>query len=138
MNLKLGLVTLPFVLLSGVALPGASNCRLSAPTYYIAGRASLITPSEIEVVGTTDLPAGAMLHVDISDFVGQGSTSLGETDSVAVKSTGFFEVHLHPIAGHQFRGNVVCNIVFMPDTPPQPDSVLRCLFAHAASFLRNR
>ena len=50
--------------------------KLSAPTYYIAASAELRGPEEILVKGASNLPAGTVLFVNVSDFVGQGSKIL--------------------------------------------------------------
>jgi hypothetical protein len=51
--------------------------RLSAPTYYIAASAEYRAPDEILVKGASNLPAGAMLFVNVYDFIGEGNKSLG-------------------------------------------------------------
>ncbi len=121
------------LLVGGVArtVP-APQARLSAPTYYIAARAAYDgRPDALYVVGASNLPSGARLHLIVYRYIGEGGNAINEGASAVVDEDGFFEVNLHPAKGSQFQHNLVCDIVFATVTdPPQPPSVLQVVGKH--------
>jgi len=110
----------------------APQARLSAPTYYIAARAAYDgRPDELYVVGASNLPNRARLHLNVYRYIGEGGNAINEGASVVVGEDGFFEANLHPAKGSQFQHNLVCDIVFATVTdPPQPRSVLQVVGNH--------
>ena len=108
------------------------QARLSAPTYYIAARAAYDgRPDELYVVGASNLPIGARLHLNVYRYIGEGGNVINEGASVVVGKDGFFEANLHPTKGNQFQHNLVCDIVFATVTdPPQSPSVLQVVGKH--------
>ncbi|HTA59039.1 MAG TPA: hypothetical protein VK805_12825 [Candidatus Baltobacteraceae bacterium] len=111
-----------------------TSSRLSAPTYYIAASAEYRAPDEILVKGASNLPAGAMLFVNIYDFIGEGSKSLSADSFPKVGQDGFFEVRLKPNPGNRFKHNLVCDIGFMTDFPSQDAAVLKAVGKHGENL----
>src|SRR5438128_1518676 len=98
--------------------------KLCAPTHCIATDADFKgSANEMRVRGTSNLPPGTRLGVDVYDSIGRGSTQFNEDAVTTVNRNGFFEVVLRPKAGLAFRHNLVCNVVFMPTYPRQERSV---------------
>jgi len=104
--------------------------RLSAPTYYIAASAEYRALDEILVEGASNLPAGAILFVNVYDFIGEGSKTLSSESLPRVGKDGFFEVSLRPNPGNRFKHNLVCDISFMTDFPSQEAPVLKAVGKH--------
>src|SRR5215467_9103851 len=77
--------------------------RLTAPTFYIAASAELRDTDHIYVRGASNLPAGARLGINISDFVGEGSSTLNQEIDVAIGKDGFFEATISPKPSVKFR-----------------------------------
>jgi hypothetical protein len=121
------------LLVGGVArtVP-APQTRLWAPTYYIAAKATYDgRPDELYVLGASNLPKGARLHLNVYRYIGEGGSAINEGASAVVGEGGFFEANLHPTKGNQFQHNLVCDIVFATLTDPrQPSSVLQVVGNH--------
>ena len=99
--------------------------KLCAPTHCIATDADFKgSANEMRVRGTSNLPPGTRLGVDVYDSIGRGSTQFNEDAVTTVNRNGFFEVILRPKPGLAFRHNLVCSVVFMPTYPRQEPSVL--------------
>jgi len=96
----------------------------AAVGYYIAVRASINGPDEIDVFGASNLPPGSELTVDVSDFIGEGSQSLNQEVTVRVGPEGLFRFRVRPQKGKAFRRNLPCLISFQPTYPQQPEKVL--------------
>lgn len=103
--------------------------RLSAPTYYIAAKATYDgRRDELYLVGASNLPHGARLYLNVYRYIGEGGDAINQSASTIVGKSGFFEANLHPTKGNQFQHNLVCDIVFPSVTdPPQPSSVLQAV-----------
>lgn len=110
----------------------APERHLWAPTYYIAARVTYDgRPSELHMVGASNLPAGARLYVNVYRYIGEGGSAINERASAVVSESGFFEATLHPSKGNVFQHNLVCDILFATRTDPaQPSSVLRVVGNH--------
>jgi len=96
-----------------------SGGKLRAPTYYIAANAEYRHSQEIWLRGASNLPAGAVLVVDVQNYVGEGSQILSVRALPRVGKDGFFEVTLTPQPKMEFKHNVVCLVSFSPDYPNQ-------------------
>ena len=117
------------VVTSAVSAP---RTRLSAPTYYIAAKATYDGhPNELYVVGASNLPIGARLYVNVYRYIGEDGNTISEAASVVVGKEGLFEATLHPTKGKQLQHNLVCDIVFATRTdPPQLPAVLQVVGRH--------
>ncbi len=96
-----------------------SRRNLVAPTYYIAANAEYRDSHEIWLRGASNLPAGAVLVVDVQNYVGEGSQILGVRALPRVGKDGFFDATLTPQPKMEFKHNVVCLVSFSPDYPDQ-------------------
>lgn len=96
-------------------------CR--ATRYYIIAKAVLATPVAISVFGASNLPPGAVLNVNIYDYIGKGSKILNNATTVSVGNDGLFEATILPKRGLEFRTNLVCDTVFGPSGTAQPAHV---------------
>lgn len=96
-----------------------SKRRLSAPTYFIAANAEYRHSQEIWLRGASNLPAGAILVVDVQNYVGEGNKILGVRALPRVGKDGFFEATLTPQAKMEFKHNIVCLVSFDPNYPDQ-------------------
>jgi hypothetical protein len=116
-------------LLGGVVAgtESAPQAPLRAPTYYIAAKVTYDgQPSELHVVGASNLPNNARLSFYVYRYIGEGGNTINESATAVVSDGGFFEATLHPSKGQEFQHNLVCGVVFATHTdPPQPPSVLR-------------
>ncbi len=65
-----------------------------------------------------------MLTVYVYDDIGEGGTTINDETRVAVGRDGLFEAVIHPKGSLKFRTNMVCDVVFGPDYPAQPKSVV--------------
>jgi hypothetical protein len=74
-----------------------SHRSLTAPTYYIAARAEYRDSEQIWLRGASNLPAGAVLVVDVQNYVGEGSQILSVRALPRVGKDGFFEATLAPL-----------------------------------------
>jgi hypothetical protein len=100
-----------------------SRRNLGAPTYYIAANAEYRDSHEIWLRGASNLPAGAVLVVDVQNYVGEGSQTLGVRAQPRVGKDGFFEATLTPEPKMEFKHNVVCLVSFSPYYPDQEAAV---------------
>lgn len=107
-----------------------SRARLGAPTYYIAANAEYRHSQEIWLRGTSNLPAGAVLVVDVKNYVGEGGQVLSVRALPKVGKDGFFEATLLPLQKQQFKHNVVCLVSFSPDYPDQDTTVTAAVGKH--------
>jgi len=98
--------------------------NLTAPTYYIAAAAEYRHPGEIWLRGASNLPAGAILVVNVQNYSGEGSQILSVRALPKVGKDGFFEATLAPLPKMQFKRNVVCLVSFFPKIPDQDASVI--------------
>lgn len=120
---------LGIILIGELLFPKAGQ-RLTAPTYYIAARATYDSdPKALEVRGVSNLPAGSIFAIDAYDNFGERSRQLSERKDVTVGPDGFFDVTLSAAAGYSFRHNIVCEISFMIG-PEQPASVRQVVGKH--------
>ena len=104
--------------------------RFSAPTYYIAANSAYRDSQEIWLRGTSNLPAGAVLIVDVQNYVGEGSQTLSIRAMPRVGKDGFFETTLTPQPKMEFKHNVVCLVSFSPDYPGQNANVTAVVGKH--------
>jgi len=110
---------------TGLSVPDCSR-PLAAPTYYIAAKASFDSGSQkIGIAGTTNLPVGALLMVNIADYIGEGSHTFNDPATAAVGKDGFFFMSVSPKKGMSFHRNLICDIGFMANYPQQPATVIR-------------
>jgi hypothetical protein len=100
-----------------------SRHSLTAPTYYIAANAEYRHAEQIWLRGASNLPAGAVLVVDVQDYVGEGSQILSVRALPKVGKDGFFEATLAPLPKMQFKHNIVCLVSFLPNSPDQAATV---------------
>lgn len=107
-----------------------SRGRLNAPTYYIAGNAEYRHSEEIWLRGASNLPAGAVLVVDVQNYVGEDSKILSVRALPRVGKDGFFEATLTPLPKMQFKHNIVCLVSFSPDYPEQDPTVTTTVGKH--------
>jgi hypothetical protein len=64
-------MSITLYLLAGAV--SAPQGRLSAPSYYIAGKATYDgRPDELRVQGVSNLPVGSRLYVSVFRYVGEG------------------------------------------------------------------
>jgi hypothetical protein len=112
---------------------------LSAPTYYIAANTEYRDSEQIWLRGASNLPAGAVLVVDVYNYVGEGSQTLSVRAQPRVGKDGFFEATLVPLPKMQFKHNIVCSVLFSPDYPEQDTTVTTTVGKHGEQlgFPRN-
>jgi hypothetical protein len=103
---------------------------LTAPTCYIAANAEYRHAEEIWLRGASNLPAGAILVVDVQNYVGEGSQILDVRALPKVGKDGFFEATLAPLPKMQFKHNVVCLVSFFPNSPDQDPTVTGTVGRH--------
>lgn len=97
--------------------------------YYITTKVMLASPQAVSVFGASNLPPGSVLLVYLYDYIGEGSRVFNEETRVRVREDGLFEIAIHPKEGLSLRTNLVCDVVFMPNYPPQPQSVIKVVGA---------
>ena len=116
-----------------------SHRSLTAPTYYIAAKAEYRHAGEIWLRGASNLPAGAVLVVDVQNYIGEGSQILSVRALPKVGKDGFFEATLTPLPQMQFKHNVVCLVSFSPNFPDQVATVTETVGRHGEQlgFPRN-
>ncbi len=107
-----------------------SNRSLTAPTYYIAANAEYRHAEQIWLRGASNLPAGAVLVVDVQNYVGEGSQILSVRTLPKVGKDGFFEATLAPLPKMQFKHNLVCLVSFFPNFPDQDVTVTGTVGRH--------
>lgn len=105
--------------------PGSAASR-----YYIITKATLIGPPDVFLFGASNLPAGAVLTVYIYDHIGEGGNNLSDEVRVTVGKDGLFTASIHPRKGLTFRPGMICSVVFEPNYPPQPRTVLKIVGTH--------
>lgn len=124
----MGRQTIPLIvgLLSAAALlPKAqSQVKLGAPTYFIAGRAEYRDSGEIWLRGTSNLPPGSVLTVDVMNYVGENGEELGVRSLPEIKKDGSFQAAIVPLPHKVFKPNIVCMVSFSPNFPRQSRSVI--------------
>jgi hypothetical protein len=101
--------------------------KLSAPTYFIAAKAEYRDSEKIWLRGTSNLPSGAILIVDVQNYVGENSKVLSRRSLPRVGRDGFFEATLVPLPETQFRQNIVCIVSFSPNYPDQDAPVVKAV-----------
>lgn len=104
--------------------------NLGAPTYYIAASAEYRDSHEIWLGGSSNLPAGAVLVVDVQNYVGERSQMLSVRVLPRVGKDGFFEATLTPQPKMEFKHNIVCLVSFSPDYPDQDAAVKAAVGKH--------
>ncbi len=100
-----------------------------ATRYYILTKAMLATEETVSIFGASNLPAGSLLTIYVSDYMGEGSTLINDEVTVDVGKDGLFWVEIHPKAGLRFRTNMVCQVSFWPNDRSQPPDVLKIVGA---------
>lgn len=105
--------------------PGSSTPVPCGGRYYILASAMLAAPWAVIVRGASNLPAGAILTVYLSDYIGEGSHDFNNEVRATVGKDGLFTVTIRPKKGRTMRANLICNITFGPEYPRQPEDVLR-------------
>lgn len=103
----------------------ASTQYPHAVGYYIAVRAEYAGDERINLYGASNLPPGAVLDVDIDDFLGKGSRSFNDVTEVTMGMDGLFYTAILPLGRAPFRRNLICSVVFMPTDPKRPAPVRR-------------
>jgi len=126
--------------LGGGAAAPELRPELSAPTYYIAARATYRgNPQELLVEGASNLPPGAVLYLNVYDSM-QGGHQLNRQESAILGADGFFRVTAQAAEAYKFRHDIVCLLAFVIGSdPPQPPSVVRAVGSHGErlDFPRN-
>jgi len=89
----------------------------------------IASDSTVSVFGATNLPPGSILIVNVMDYIGEGSKVVSGQQWVTVRKDGLFQAILHPLASESFRTNMVCYVLFEPNYPRQPGSVIKLLGA---------
>jgi len=105
--------------------------------YYIATKVMLATPQVVTVFGASNLPPGSVLVVHISDYIGEGSRLFNDETRVVVGEDGLFKAEIWVKKGLKFRTNMVCDVVFGPGDPPQPDGVIKVVGANGENLWLN-
>lgn len=98
----------------------------SAPTYYIAAEAVGCEqdPNYVEFRGASNLPPGALITANVSDFDFDAWKEYGNELSVPVDKAGFFGGNIVPKKGMRLRHNLTLVLTFATFRPKQPDAVL--------------
>ena len=109
--------------IAGIVFQTKPRRSLTAPTYYLAANAEYRHAEQIWLRGASNLPAGAVLVVDVQDYVGEGSQTLSVRALPKVGNDGFFEATLAPLPKMQFKHNIVCLVSFFPNFPDQDATV---------------
>jgi hypothetical protein len=116
-------------LMIATALPRSeaqSAKTIAAPTFYIAASGEYEKYSKtLTLKGASNLPSGSRLTIYVYDFIGYKSSTLSEDAVVTLPESGLFEVTLKPREGKTFKGNMVCDISFIPHGIPQDAAVLK-------------
>jgi hypothetical protein len=99
--------------------------KLNAPTYFIAARAEYRDSEKVWLRGASNLPVGAILIVDVQDYVGENSRILSVRSQPRVGKDGLFEANLIPLPKTQFQHNIVCLVSFSPSYPDQDAAVIK-------------
>jgi hypothetical protein len=118
------------VLVAAVGLSGQAPARRPpAPTFYLVIDARTCEPDSIKISGASNLPAGALIGLEISDFNEDAWKDYSDTVYISLKEDGLFEKILHPKPGQKFRRNLLAQAYFSPVyVPPhmtQPPNVLK-------------
>jgi hypothetical protein len=106
------------------------SCTARCADILYSGIRGFSGTDHIYLRGTSNLPTGAHLVINIYGFVGQGSSVLNQDTQVTIGKDGFFEVKISPKSEVKFRSNLVCEVIFMPTFPAQEPSVLRAVGMH--------
>ncbi len=115
------------LLIAGSSDDGQRNAnadRLSAPTYYIAARARTCAPDVINAFGVSNLPAGSLLSLEVSEFDDNAWREYSPTTHVALDREGYFAASIKPSGGKRFRQNLLLVVRFATYDPRQPSGVL--------------
>jgi hypothetical protein len=97
---------------------------LTAPTYYLVARTQGCTQQEMRVVGATNVPPGAVILVNVTEFFQDGWKDFSANYYATVDEKGFFEANVKAMANISFRRNLVARVVFGPAYHQQPAGVL--------------
>jgi len=124
-----GLVT-TLAIAAALSSQTKSHRSLTAPTYYIAADAEYRHAEQIWLRGASNLPAGAVLVVDVQNYVGKGSQILSVRALPKVGKDGLFEATLAPLPKMQFKHSVVCLVSFFPNFPDQDVTVTGTVGRH--------
>jgi hypothetical protein len=117
-----------------VACSATAQIPRESPRYYILAQAKFQTPEDVWIFGASNLPVGALLTINLYDFIGEGSHVLAEPTEVTVGKNGLFETVVHPNRPNNSQRNTICSVVFSPDYPPQPKDVLSLVGKHGQNL----
>jgi len=112
------------VLLS-VAPAQQQQAKLSAPTYYLAARVKGCSAENIDVVGASNLPKGAVLQVQVTRFFHNAWADFSDPAYSTVNEKGYFSATLRPKQKMRFFNNLVVRVTFAPFFRGQPQEVLK-------------
>jgi hypothetical protein len=129
MSLRAICVLSAAVLIAAVAANGQAPAkRPPAPTFYLVIKATC-DPDSIRVSGASNLPAGALIRLQISDFDQDAWEDYSGPVYASLREGGLFQEVLHPKTGKKFRRNLLARADFSPIyVPPhttQPPGVLK-------------
>jgi hypothetical protein len=118
------------VLIAVVGANGQAPARRPpAPTFYLVIDARTCAPDSIKVSGASNLPAGALIALQISDFDQDAWEDYSDPVYASLKEGGLFQGVLHPKTGKKFRRNLLARAYFSPVYVPlhttQPPDVLK-------------
>ena len=91
------------VLIAAVAASGQAPAkRAPAPTFYLVINARTCDPDSINISGASNLPAGALIRLQISDFDQDAWEDYSDPVYASLKEGGLFQEVLHPKTGKNF------------------------------------
>jgi hypothetical protein len=116
------------ILALNIGLANAQENKQLPITYISAsaklGDCSTINPKKTQfrckvlINGVTNLPKGSILQIEIIDFIGQGSKTYNDSETVNVGSNGEFSIGIQALPGLQMRSNLMVGIAFFPNEQP--------------------
>jgi hypothetical protein len=113
----------------GLSRQVPSSRAPAAPTFYLVVEARTCDPDDIKISGASNLPSGALILLQVSDFDEDGWKDYSDPIYISLKENGLFEEIVHPKAGQKFHRNLMAQAYFSPVyVPPkrsQPASVLK-------------
>lgn len=113
-----------FVVGSAQSSNAQAEAPLKAPTYYLAARTANCTQHEIKIVGATNIPPGAIVLINVTEFFEDGWKDASANYYATVHERGSFEATVKANANTNFHRNLVARVVFGPAYHPQPTGVL--------------